>query len=107
IGGLNEKTNLSVVESLCDLLDQARPRANGGSYRGQIQFVQDRPGHDRRYAIDAGKIQRELGWRPQESFETGLRKTVDWYLAHPDWVAHVTSGAYREWNQRQYQTRAA
>lgn len=107
IGGLNEQTNLSVVHSLCDLLDAARPRADGKSYREQITFVQDRPGHDRRYAIDPGKIQRELGWQPRETFASGLRKTVDWYLEHADWVAHVTSGAYRDWNTRQYGSRAA
>jgi dTDP-glucose 4,6-dehydratase len=107
VGGLNEQTNLSVVHLLCDLLDAARPRADGASYRGQIAFVRDRPGHDRRYAIDARKIERELGWRPRETFATGLKKTVDWYLAHPEWVEHVTTGAYREWNERQYAGRAA
>lgn len=102
VGGLNEQTNLEVVRTLCDLLDAARPRADGGSYREQIRFVADRPGHDRRYAIDAGKIQRELGWRPAETFASGLRKTVEWYLSNPDWIARVTSGAYREWDARQY-----
>lgn len=107
VGGLNEKANLNVVHTLCDLLDAARPRPDGKSYREQIAFVQDRPGHDRRYAIDARKIQRELGWQPQETFETGLRRTVDWYLNHQEWVEHVTSGAYRQWNERQYGTTPA
>jgi len=102
IGGHNERTNLQIIHAVCDLLDAQRPRADGQSYRVQITHVTDRPGHDRRYAIDAGKIERELGWRPQETFETGLRKTVAWYLAHPDWVAGVQSGAYRDWVARQY-----
>lgn len=91
IGGWNEKANLEVVQTLCALLDELRPKAGGGSYADQIQFVTDRPGHDRRYAIDARKIERELGWRPNETFETGLRKTVQWYLDHQDWVRTVTS----------------
>jgi dTDP-glucose 4,6-dehydratase len=94
IGGANEKTNLAVVHTLCDILDRLAPRA--GSYRAQVAFVEDRPGHDRRYAIDAGKISRELGWMPSESFASGIEKTVAWYLAHPDWVANVRSGAYKE-----------
>ena len=102
IGGHNERTNLQIVHAICDALDALRPRAGGQSYRAQITHVADRPGHDRRYAIDAGKIERELGWRPQETFETGLRKTIAWYLAHPDWVASVQSGAYRDWVQKQY-----
>lgn len=102
VGGHNEVRNLDVVQALCDLLDELRPRAGGGSYARQIAFVPDRPGHDRRYAIDAGKIARELGWTPQETFATGLRRTVQWYLDHPGWVEHVTSGAYREWIGRQY-----
>lgn len=102
VGGLNEQTNLSVVHLLCDLLDAERPRADGVSYREQIAFVQDRPGHDRRYAIDARKIAHDLGWQPQETFATGLQKTVAWYLANDDWVARVTSGAYRDWDARQY-----
>jgi dTDP-glucose 4,6-dehydratase len=93
IGGHNECTNLSLVHTLCDLLDELRPRT--GSYRSLIEFVEDRPGHDRRYAIDAGKIERALGWRPEETFETGLRKTVLWYLDNPGWVDRVMSGAYR------------
>ena len=102
IGGWNEKTNLSIVHAVCDLLDELSPRPGGPSYRAQITHVADRPGHDRRYAIDAGKIERELGWRPAETFESGLRKTVMWYLAHPDWVRGVQSGAYRDWLATQY-----
>lgn len=101
IGGNNEKPNISIVEAVCALLDELRPRAQG-SYRDQIAFIKDRPGHDRRYAIDAEKISRELGWVPAETFETGIRKTVEWYLDHPDWVAHVQSGAYRDWVKAQY-----
>lgn len=95
VGGHNEKTNLQVVQSICDLLDEMRPRHFEGSYRDLITFVKDRPGHDWRYAIDASKLEAELGWRPQESFESGLRKTVSWYLAHPDWLEDIISGAYR------------
>ena len=102
IGGWNEKPNLEVVHVLCDTLDALRPRADGQSYRSQITFVKDRPGHDRRYAIDARKIERELGWRPQETFETGIRQTVQWYLDNQEWVRNVTSGAYRQWVDTQY-----
>ena len=102
IGGHNEKTNLAVVDTLCALLDELRPRADGRSYREQKISVADRPGHDKRYAIDAGKIERELGWTPVESFETGMRKTVQWYLDNPDWVAHVVSGEYRQWMDQNY-----
>lgn len=105
IGGWNEKPNLEVVHTLCALLDQLAPRADGVSYASQITYVTDRPGHDRRYAIDAGKIERELGWRPDESFTTGMEKTVRWYLANGDWVQSVTSGAYRQWLERNYQAR--
>jgi dTDP-glucose 4,6-dehydratase len=101
VGGWNEKTNLEIVHTVCDLLDELHPDA-AGSYRRLITYVQDRPGHDRRYAIDARKIERELGWRPAETFGTGIRKTVQWYLANADWVAHVQSGAYRDWVARQY-----
>ena len=94
--------NLDVVRTLCSALDEASPRADGQSYAQQITFVADRPGHDRRYAIDARKIERELGWRPQETFETGMRKTVRWFLDHPDWVRDVTSSAYRQWVTQQY-----
>ncbi len=102
VGGWNEKTNLDVVGTLCQILDEEQPRADGKSYAEQITFVTDRPGHDRRYAIDATKLERELGWKPAETFETGIRKTVRWYLEHQDWVANVTSGAYREWTAKQY-----
>ena len=102
IGGWNEQTNLAIVHTICDLLDELQPRADGQSYAAQITPVQDRPGHDRRYAIDARKIERELGWKPAETFETGIRKTVQWYLAHPEWVQHVQSGSYRDWVQKQY-----
>ena len=104
VGGWNEKPNLEIVHTLCQLLDELRPKADGGSYQSQITYVKDRPGHDRRYAIDASKIERELGWRPAETFETGIRKTVAWYLANADWAANVQSGAYREWVQTQYAT---
>jgi dTDP-glucose 4,6-dehydratase len=93
---------LEVVHSLCDILDCERPRADGKSYREQIQFVADRPGHDRRYAINAQKIEDKLGWRPAETFDTGLRKTVRWYLDNQGWVGNVTSGAYRSWIERHY-----
>ena len=102
VGGWNEQTNLSIVHTICDLLDELQPRADGQSYRRQIAHVADRPGHDRRYAIDARKIERELGWRPAETFDTGIRKTVQWYLAHQDWVQGVQSGAYRDWVAAQY-----
>ena len=102
IGGGNEKANLDVVRTLCAMLDELRPRADGVTYATQITFVKDRPGHDRRYAIDAGKIARELGWQPAETFDTGIRKTVGWYLANQAWVEGVTSGSYRDWVQRQY-----
>jgi dTDP-glucose 4,6-dehydratase len=101
IGGWNEMPNLTIVRTICSLLDEMRPDP-AGQYDRLITFVTDRPGHDRRYAIDARKIERELGWRPAETFETGIRKTVRWYLEHPDWVAHVQSGAYRDWVSRNY-----
>ncbi|UOD50365.1 dTDP-glucose 4,6-dehydratase [Orrella daihaiensis] len=102
IGGNQEKTNLSVVQTICAHLDQLRPKPDQSSYRDQITFVQDRPGHDRRYAIDANKIKHELGWEPEETFESGLKQTIQWYLDNPQWVAHVTSGEYRQWVQKQY-----
>jgi dTDP-glucose 4,6-dehydratase len=102
VGGWNEKANLEIVHTVCSLLDELRPRADGKPYKDQITYVTDRPGHDRRYAIDARKLQAELGWKPAETFETGIRKTVQWYLDNPDWVAHVQSGAYRDWVQKQY-----
>ncbi|SSW65573.1 dTDP-glucose 4,6-dehydratase [Achromobacter veterisilvae] len=104
VGGWNEKTNLEVVRQLCALLDELSPRPDGRPYAAQIVHVADRPGHDRRYAVDAGRLQRALGWTPAETFETGLRKTVLWYLSHPRWVADVTSGAYRDWAREQYET---
>ena len=103
VGGWNEKANLDVVNTLCAILDELKPRADGQSYKTQISFVQDRPGHDRRYAIDARKLEKELGWKPQETFETGIRKTVQWYLDNQEWVGHVTSGEYRNWVEKQYQ----
>ena len=102
IGGWNEQTNISIVQKICALLDERRPRADGTSYATQITHVKDRPGHDRRYAIDARKIEQQLGWRPAETFETGIRKTVDWYLENAEWVTQVQSGAYRDWVNKQY-----
>lgn len=102
VGGWNEKPNLAVVHTICALLDELSPRIDGASYASQITFVTDRLGHDRRYAIDASKIERELGWRPAETFESGLRKTIEWYLANSNWVENVTSGAYRDWVSQQY-----
>jgi dTDP-glucose 4,6-dehydratase len=102
VGGWNEKPNIDIVNTVCALLDELRPRADGLSYRTQITYVKDRPGHDRRYAIDARKLERELGWKPAETFDSGIRKTVQWYLDHPDWVAQVQTGAYRDWVKTQY-----
>ena len=102
IGGWNEQTNISIVQKICALLDERRPRADGTSYATQITHVKDRPGHDRRYAIDARKIEQQLGWRPAETFETGIRRTVDWYLENAEWVTQVQSGAYRDWVNKQY-----
>ncbi len=102
VGGWNEKTNLEVVETLCAILDELKPKRDGKSYADQITFVKDRPGHDRRYAIDASKLERDLGWKPQETFETGLRKTVLWYLGNETWVNHVVSGEYQHWVEKQY-----
>jgi dTDP-glucose 4,6-dehydratase len=102
IGGWNEKPNLEIVHTVCALLDELRPRADGKPYREQIAYVTDRPGHDRRYAIDARKIERELGWKPAETFATGIRKTVMWYLDNQPWVADVVSGKYRDWVAKQY-----
>ena len=104
IGGWNEKANIDIVRTICALLDDLRPDP-AGSYARLITYVKDRPGHDRRYAIDARKIERELGWRPAETFETGIRKTVEWYLTNADWVARVQSGAYRDWVARNYESR--
>jgi dTDP-glucose 4,6-dehydratase len=102
VGGWNEKANLDIVHTVCALLDELQPCADGKPYQEQIAYVADRPGHDRRYAIDARKIEQQLGWRPQETFESGIRKTVEWYLSHPEWVAHVQSGSYRDWVSQQY-----
>jgi len=101
IGGWNEKPNLEIVHAVCDIVDEMAPRA-GGSRRELITFVKDRPGHDRRYAMDARKIERELGWRPKETFETGIRKTIRWYLENKEWVKDVTSGSYRQWISTHY-----
>ena len=106
VGAWNEKANLDVVLTLCAMLDELRPRSDGKSYKAQITYVKDRPGHDRRYAIDAGKIERELGWKPAETFDTGIRKTVRWYLDNPAWVENVTSGAYQNWVGKQYGSRS-
>mgnify|MGYP000902702556 FL=1 len=106
VGGWNEMANLEIVHTLCALLDELRPSA-AGSYARLITYVKDRPGHDRRYAIDARKIERELGWRPAETFQTGIRKTVQWYLDNPGWIANVQSGAYRDWVARNYAGREA
>ncbi|WP_439589592.1 dTDP-glucose 4,6-dehydratase [Hydrogenophaga sp.] len=106
VGGWNEQPNIEIVRIICSLLDELRPRADGASYTTQITHVKDRPGHDRRYAIDARKIEQELGWKPAETFQTGIRKTVQWYLDHSDWVERVQSGAYRQWVKAQYGTPA-
>jgi dTDP-glucose 4,6-dehydratase len=102
IGGWNEKANIDVVKTICQILDELKPRSDKKTYAEQITFVKDRPGHDRRYAIDASKLKRELGWRPAETFDTGIKKTVQWYLDNPAWVDGVVSGSYREWLQKQY-----
>jgi dTDP-glucose 4,6-dehydratase len=105
VGGWNEKANLDVVKTLCSILDDLQPRSDGASYATQITFVTDRPGHDRRYAIDARKLEAELGWRPAETFETGIRKTVQWYLDNGEWTANVSSGTYRQWLDKNYAAR--
>jgi dTDP-glucose 4,6-dehydratase len=102
VGGWNEKTNLEVVHTLCEQLHAAQPRADGKHYKEQITFVKDRPGHDRRYAIDARKLEQELGWKPAETFETGIAKTVAWYLQNQAWVNNVLSGNYRDWEKLNY-----
>jgi dTDP-glucose 4,6-dehydratase len=105
VGGWNEKANIDIVKIICTLLDELRPRSDGKTYQEQITFVADRPGHDRRYAIDASKIERELDWKPTETFETGIRKTVQWYLDNQQWVANVQSGSYRHWVEKNYSAR--
>ena len=107
VGGRNERTNLDVVNIVCDLLDELKPRADGKSYTSQISFVKDRLGHDRRYAVNASKLENELGWKATENFDSGIRKTVEWYLANDDWVQSVTSGQYRQWIDTQYGKAAA
>lgn len=102
VGGWNEKPNIEIVRTVCALLDELKPRADGKPYAEQITYVTDRPGHDRRYAIDARKLERELGWKPAETFESGIRKTVEWYLANGEWVRNVQSGSYRDWVSKQY-----
>ena len=102
VGGWNEMPNIEIVQRVCQLLDQMRPRADGKSYAEQITYVKDRPGHDRRYAIDARKLEKDLGWKPAETFDSGIQKTVQWYLDHQDWVAQVQSGAYKDWVNKQY-----
>jgi dTDP-glucose 4,6-dehydratase len=104
VGGWNEKPNIEVVRTICAILDEMKPRSDGISYKSQITYVKDRPGHDRRYAIDASKLQRELGWKPLETFESGIRKTVEWYLNHQDWTDSVLSGSYRDWIQKHYRS---
>ncbi len=104
VGGWNEKANLDVVNTLCSILDEFHPRSDGKPYCSQITFVKDRAGHDKRYAIDASKLEKELGWRPEETFDTGIRKTVQWYLDNQPWVANVSSGAYQDWVNKQYTT---
>jgi dTDP-glucose 4,6-dehydratase len=106
IGGNNQPANLTIVETICDILDEMKPLRNGASYHGLIHFVKDRPGHDRRYAMDAGKIGRELGWGPRHSLVEGLRDTVDWYLSHPDWVAAIRKQQeYQNWLAQNYEKR--
>jgi dTDP-glucose 4,6-dehydratase len=102
VGGWNEKPNLEVVKTICSILDELRPKSDGSSYASQITYVKDRPGHDRRYAIDATKLERELGWKPAETFDTGIRKTVQWYLDNQEWTDGVLSGSYRDWLKKQY-----
>jgi dTDP-glucose 4,6-dehydratase len=102
VGGWNEKANLDVVKTLCGILDELKPKLDGTKYESQITYVKDRPGHDRRYAIDATKIERELGWRPKETFELGIRKTIEWYLNNPEWIKHVVSGEYKNWVEKHY-----
>jgi dTDP-glucose 4,6-dehydratase len=106
VGGWNEKPNLEIVHAVCALLDELKPHG-AGPYARLVTHVADRPGHDRRYAIDARKLERELGWKPAETFDSGIRKTVEWYLANAEWVRNVQSGAYREWVEKQYDAASA
>jgi dTDP-glucose 4,6-dehydratase len=105
VGGWNEKPNIEIVKTVCALLDELSPRTDGKPYAEQITYVADRPGHDRRYAIDATKIHLDLGWKPAETFESGIRKTVQWYLDNAGWVANVQSGDYRKWLDQNYEAR--
>jgi dTDP-glucose 4,6-dehydratase len=102
VGGWSEKANLDVVKTLCGILDELKPKSDGTKYESLITYVKDRPGHDRRYAIDATKLEKELGWKPNETFETGIRKTVEWYLINQEWVSHVVSCEYKNWVEKQY-----
>ena len=102
VGGWNEKPNFEVVHGICSILDGLHPKEDGASYAAQITYVKDRPGHDRRYAIDATKLERELGWKPAETFETGIQKTVQWYLDNQEWTEGVLSGSYRDWVKKHY-----
>jgi dTDP-glucose 4,6-dehydratase len=102
VGGWNEKPNLEVVNTICRILDELRPKSDGSSYTSQITYVKDRLGHDRRYAIDATKLERELGWKPAETFDTGIRKTVQWYLDNQEWTDGALSSSYRDWLKKQY-----
>lgn len=106
IGGMSEKTNMEVVRAICFILDEIKPRADGISYESQINFVEDRLGHDKRYAININKIEKELGWRPKESFETGIRRTITWYLENDNWIQSLINGTYRSWIEKQYKTAA-
>lgn len=106
VGGWNEKKNIEVVDTICKTLDQLRPRQDGKSYLDQKVFVKDRPGHDKRYAIDATKLEKQLGWKPKENFESGLKKTIQWYLTNEDWVKNIVSGGYREWVDKNYGARS-
>ena len=102
IGAYNEKTNLEVVNTICSILDSLKPREDGGSYKSQIKFVKDRLGHDKRYAINANKIEKNLNWHPSETLETGIKKTIQWYLDHQDWVTNITNRDYQTWVEKQY-----
>lgn len=105
IGGNSERTNMVVVTTICDIIDRLRPKSDGTSHRDQITHIADRPGHDRRYAVDAGKIAAELGWTPTESFETGMERTIAWYLENQDWCDHVADGSYKDWLEKNYAAR--